>query len=122
MGRGTRLICINCQQQYNCLVIFTVENKKIKEASFLCHTCTDRQSITQRHIVQQERARIQQIDNETRLHVIPSPELEATIKVEEERVGTTNNNDILYPFFGAVENNLFIIHLENNLFAPRQLF
>ena len=31
MRRGTRLICINCQQQYyNCLVVFTVENKKIK--------------------------------------------------------------------------------------------
>jgi hypothetical protein len=110
MPRGTTLICSECQQQYHCLdTLISDKKKKIKLAFFDCYICKELLRTPQRHQAQQERARIQRIEDEPRLHVIPSPELEAKIKVEEEGIEPANTNCVIYPFFGTIENNEFQI-------------
>jgi hypothetical protein len=82
------LICRHCH--HRCQGIFKLRHsrrpisQRIRTQYFDCSSCIVAQATTRRLTEQAEHRRRQQIDDEQpRIHVIPDPDLEARIKVEE---------------------------------------
>ena len=82
------LICRHCH--HRCQGIFKIchsrrpISQRIRTQYFDCSSCIVAQATTRRLIEQAEHRRRQQIDDEQpRIHVIPDPDLESRIKVEE---------------------------------------
>ena len=88
-----RIHCVQCRHVCTIIPPCTVSTT----TCFLFYVCTEVAATMRRQAQQQDRARRQRIDDEPRLHVIPNPALEATIKVEEEDEND-NTPTLIYPF------------------------